>query len=314
MPEATHTQEPRAVGCIGVGRMGGPMALNLLRAGFAVVAYDSAEAQVAALVAAGATAAANLAAATRGVDVVLTMLPSDDALLAVIEGAGGLSEHLVPGQVLIDMSTSKFATSQRLAALLAARGVAMLDAPVSGGEVGARDATLSIMVGGERAVFEQCHELLGALGSTVTYIGANGMGIVAKLVNQLLMEASFCAVAEGFALAAKAGADPDAVYAAVAGGLGGSRVLDWMYGQLRANDLGTGRELTLHYKDGSYALAAAETLGSWAPVTQLTHQIFADAVHAGYGHESAGAVARVYEQRVGVPLVGREPTPETPQG
>jgi 3-hydroxyisobutyrate dehydrogenase-like beta-hydroxyacid dehydrogenase len=313
MTSAAAIQAPRSVGCVGVGRMGGPMALNLLRAGLAVTAYDTAEAQVAALVDAGATAAPTLADAARGVDVVVTMLPNDDALIAVVEGANGLLEQLTAGQVLIDMSTSKLATTQRLAALLADKGVAMLDAPVSGGEVGARDGTLSIMVGGERAQFERCQGLLSAMGSKVTYIGANGMGIVAKLVNQLLMEASFCAVAEGFALAAKAGADPDAVFAAVAGGLGGSRVLDWMYGQLRAGDMGTGRELTLHYKDGSYALAAAATLGSWAPVTELTHQIFEQAMHAGYGHESAGAVARVYEQRVGVTLVGMEPTAATHQ-
>jgi 3-hydroxyisobutyrate dehydrogenase-like beta-hydroxyacid dehydrogenase len=235
--------------------------------------------------------------------VIVTMLPSDDALRQVVEGPGGLLGVLRAGQVLIDMSTSKPATSQRLAGLVAQRGAAMLDAPVSGGEQGARDGTLSIMVGGERAVFERCRPVLAAMGATLTYIGGNGMGLIAKLVNQMLMEASFCIVAEAFALAAKAGADLDAVYQAVGGGLGGSRVLDQMAPQLRSGDFGSGRELTLHHKDGAYALAAAEALGCWTPITQLTHELFDQALAAGQGGGSAAGVARVYEQRDGVRLV-----------
>src|SRR5262245_19699022 len=239
-----------SIGIIGVGRMGGPMALNLLRAGFAVSAYDTSQEQLDALARQGATTAGSAQAAARAAEVIVTMLPSDDALRQVVEGADGLLEVLRAGQVLIDMSTSKPATSQRLAGLVAQRGAQMLDAPVSGGEQGARDGTLSIMVGGERAVFERCRPVLAAMGATLTYIGGNGMGLIAKLINQMLMEASFCIVAEAFGLAAKAGADLDAVYQAVRGGLGGSRVLDQMAPQLRSGDFGSGRELTLHHKDG----------------------------------------------------------------
>jgi len=178
---------------------------------------------------------------------------------------------------------------------------------VSGGEQGAQAGTLSIMVGGEPAAFERSRPVLGAMGSAVTYIGGNGMGLIAKYVNQMLMEATFCVVAETFALAAKAQADLGAVYQAVRSGLGGSRVLEQMAPQLFSGQLGSGRELSLQYKDGGYALAASETLGSWAPITQLTHELFAQAMAAGQGVHSAAAVARVYEQRVGVQLVSDTP-------
>jgi 2-hydroxy-3-oxopropionate reductase len=145
--------------------------------------------------------------------------------------------------------------------------------------------------------------VLAALGTTLTYIGGHGMGLIAKLVNQMLMEAAFCTIAESFALAAKAGADIEAVYRAVRGGLGGSRVLDQMLPQLLSGDLGSGRELTLHHKDGAYALAAVEALGGWAPITELTHALFDQALAAGQGAHSAAAVARVFEERAGVRLV-----------
>jgi 2-hydroxy-3-oxopropionate reductase len=293
------------IAVVGAGRMGGPMALNLLRAGFAVHVYDTSAAQLERLALQGATAANSAQAAARAAEIVITMLPSDDALRQVVEGPGGLLEALRPGQALIDMGTSKLATSQRLAALVAVRGADMLDAPVSGGEQGAREATLSIMVGGERAAFERCRPALAALGTTLTYIGGHGMGLIAKLVNQMLMEAAFCTIAEAFALAAKAGADIEAVYQAVRGGLGGSRVLDQMLPQLLSGDLGSGRELTLHHKDGAYALAAVGGLGGWAPITELTHALFDQALAAGQGAHSAAAVARVFEERVGARLVGR---------
>ncbi len=295
----------RTIAVVGAGRMGGPMALNLLRAGFAAQVYDTSAPQLEQLARQGATAAESVQAAGRAAEIVITMLPSDDALQQVVEGPGGLLEVLRPDQVLIDMGTSKPATSQRLAGLVEARSAHMLDAPVSGGEQGAREATLSIMVGGERAVFERCRPALAALGTTLTYIGGHGMGLIAKLVNQMLMEAAFCTIAEAFALAARAGADIEAVYQAVRGGLGGSRVLDQMLPQLLSGDLGSGRELTLHHKDGAYALAAAQALGGWAPITELTHALFDEALAAGQGAHSAAAVARVFEERVGVRLIRR---------
>jgi 3-hydroxyisobutyrate dehydrogenase-like beta-hydroxyacid dehydrogenase len=302
-------QQPaiRRVGVIGVGRMGGPMALNLHRAGFAVRAYDLSPAALQSAAQAGLTTVASITAAVADADALILMLPSDDALRACVEGDEGVLAHLHPGQVLIDMSTSMLATSQRIAGLVEERGAAMLDAPVSGGEAGAQAGTLSIMVGGDAAVLERCRPLLAAMGATVTHIGGHGMGLIAKYVNQMLMEATFCAVAEAFAMAATANADLDAVYQSVRSGLGGSRVLDQMVPQLLSGQLGSGRELSLHYKDGGYALAAGEVLGAWAPLTELTHALFAEAASLGQGAHSAAAVARVFEQRVGVRLVNDAP-------
>jgi 2-hydroxy-3-oxopropionate reductase len=302
-----HQAPIKRIGFIGVGRMGGPMALNLHHAGFAVRAYDVSPEPLQAVAQAGLEVADSLAAAVVDADVIILMLPSDDALRQVMEGDNGLLGRLRAGQIVLDMSSSMLATSQRIAAAVAERGAAMLDAPVSGGEPGARAGTLSIMVGGEPAALERCRPALAAMGSTVTYIGGNGMGLIAKYVNQMLMEASFCVVAEAFALAAKAGANLDAVYQAVRSGLGGSRVLDQMVPQLLAGDFGSGRELTLQYKDGAYALAASEAMGAWTPITELTHELFAQAVSAGQGTHSAAAVARVYEQRAGVRLVNDAP-------
>lgn len=293
----------QAIAVIGLGRMGSPMALNLHRAGFIVSGYDIAPQQRAALAEQGVAVVESIREAMQDVDVIITMLPNDDAFQAVVEGADGLLDWLQVGQIVMVMGTNKLATTQRLAALVAARGGQMLDAPVSGGEQGARDGMLSIMVGGNRNTFTRCLPVLKTLGATVIYVGGSGMGLVAKLVNQMLMEASFCAIAEAFTLAARAGADIEAVYQAVRGGLGGSRALDWMLPHVLSGDLGSGHELTLHHKDGAYALAAAELLGCWMPVTQLTHELFDQALAAGQGGFSPAAVARVYEEKTGMKLI-----------
>lgn len=293
-----------SIGFVGVGRMGGPMALNLQRAGYAVRVYDVSEAALSAAAQAGLAIAGSPGEAAQAADAVILMLPSDEALTGLMEGEDGLLARLRPGQVVIDMATSLLGTSQRLAAQAAERGAALIDAPVSGGIDGAQAGTLSIMVGGELAVVERCRPVLRAMGTTVTHIGGQGLGLIAKYVNQIVMEAAFCAVAEAFSLAAKAGADLEAVYQAVRHGLGGSRVLDLMLPQLLSGDLGRGRELTLHYKDGGYALAVGEALGAWTPLTALTHEIFAEAMQAGHGGHHASGVVRVYEQRAGARVVG----------
>ncbi len=299
-----HSTPIRSIGFIGVGRMGGPMALNLHRARFAVRAYDVSPAALEAAAQAGLATAGSPGEAAQAADVIILMLPSDEALRDIMDGEAGLLRQLRPGQVVVDMATSLLTTSQRLRAQAAERGAAMIDAPVSGGVDGAQAGTLSIMVGGEPAVVERCQPVLRAMGATVTHIGGQGMGLIAKYVNQIVMEAAFCAVAEAWTLAAKAGADPEAVYQAVRHGLGGSRVLDLMLPQLLSGDLGRGRELTLHYKDGGYALAVGDALGAWTPITAFTHEIFAEAMQAGQGEHHASGVARVYEQRAGVRLVG----------
>lgn len=291
------------IGFIGLGRMGGSMARHLHRAGFLVRGYDVAATVMQAAAADGIAMAESATAAVSDAQVVILMLPSDEALCQLMEAPGNLLAALPQGVVVIDMGTSALETSQRLAARVAQQGGAMLDAPVSGGEQGASDGTLSIMVGGPESVYEYCRPVLAAMGSVVTYIGASGQGLIAKYVNQMLMEATFCAIAEAFGLAARANADLAAVYQAVRRGLGGSPVLDQMLPQLLAGDLGRGRELALHHKDGGYALAAAELVGAWTPLTELTHTLFDAAMAAEQGSHSAAGVARVYEARSNVHLV-----------
>jgi 2-hydroxy-3-oxopropionate reductase len=278
---------------VGAGRMGEPMAAHLLRAGFALTVFDVNPAPLARLAGAGAVIADSPAAASHGSDVVITMLPSDDALRDV---ADSLLGHLKPGQTFVDMGTSRLATSLRLARLVAERGAQMLDAPVTGGEAGAHHATLDIMVGGERATFEICEPVLRAMGRKVTYVGGHGHGLVAKFVNQIIMEATFGIVAEAFSFAASAGADLDAVYEAIRTGGAASFVLDLAMPGILKNEWGAGRELTLHAKDGAYALAAAEDLHAWTPFTALSHELFKLALAQGEGEHAAAAVARVYER------------------
>ena len=291
------------IGFIGVGRMGGQMALNTHRAGFAVTAFDVFPAALAPLTSAGIASAASRVEIASVADIIILMLPSDDALKETMEGDDNLLSVLREGQIVVDMSTSKLATSRYYAQRISAQRAHMLDAPVSGGTGGAQNATLSIMVGGEKAIFDQCLPVFSAMGKTVTYIGDHGMGLVAKMVNQMLMEATFCAVAESFAFAVKAGADVEIVYEAVRNGLAGSKVLDQTIQAFLSGELGTGRELTLHYKDGGYALDAVASVNAWAPVTELTHKLFSDAMAAGQGDKSAPALAKIFEDRLRVKLV-----------
>lgn len=307
MTPASATGLQPKIGFIGVGRMGGPMAGNSRKAGFEVTAFDLAPAALEVLEREGIRPCATRAGIVAVSDIIILMLPSDDALKESMEGNDGLLGVLRPGQIVIDMSTSKLETSRHYAQIITQQGAHFLDAPVSGGTGGAQNATLSIMVGGEKVIFERCQPLFSAMGKAVTYIGEHGMGLVAKLVNQMLMEATFAAVAESFAFAVKAGADIETVFHAVRNGLAGSKVLDQTIETLLSGDLGTGRELTLHYKDGGYALDAVESVNAWAPITELSHGLFGDAMKAGLGNHGAPALVRIFEDRLGVKLVYNTP-------
>ena len=199
------------VGVIGLGIMGAPMARNLLRAGHAVTVHSRTRARVDALVADGAVAADSPAAVARGVEAVITMLPDTPDVEAVVAGPDGVLDGASPGLLAIDMSTIAPAAARALAAKAAGRGVAFVDAPVSGGEQGAITGTLSIMAGGERAAFDRAAPLFAALGRQATWMGGPGQGQMTKLVNQVVGAATLAAVAEGVILATRAGLDPDSV-------------------------------------------------------------------------------------------------------
>ena len=257
------------VGFIGLGIMGRPMARHLLDAGFPLVVHSRSPEPVDELVAAGA-ASAGSPADTAGVsDVVITMLPDTPDVEHVLLGDDGVASTVAAGALVIDMSTIDPGPTRRMAAALAAQGVEMLDAPVSGGQKGAIEASLSIMVGGSPDAFARAMPLFEALGSNVVHIGPTGAGQIAKACNQLVVAATIEAVAEALVLAARAGADPAKVRAALLGGFAGSKILDVHGQRMLDRAFEPGFRARLHRKDARIVLDAAREAGSPIPAFEV---------------------------------------------
>ena len=210
------------VGVVGTGIMGAPMAVNLAKAGYDVVAYNRTPAKAEALAGDGVRVARSVAEVGSAAPIVITMVPDTPDVLDVVEGPGGLAGSMAAGSVLVDMSTIAPGATRELSARLAERGIAMLDAPVSGGSWGAQQATLTIMAGGEQEVFDRCLPVFEALGKSVTLMGPSGMGQITKLVNQVLVAGTCSAVAEALVFAAAHGADLLKTIEAVGGGAAAS--------------------------------------------------------------------------------------------
>jgi len=261
------------VGFVGLGIMGRPMARNLVRAGHEVAVWNRSMPAVDALVADGATAAAGLAevAATR--DAVITMLPDSPDVEAVVLGPDGLLAAADPGTLLVDMSPVRPETARVVAAAAAARGLRALDAPVSGGEQGAIDATLSIMVGGEAEAVVAARPVFDALGTTVEHVGPAGAGQTVKAANQLLVAGTLELVAEALVLLDACGVDLDPALRVLNGGLAGSRVLERKAPAMLARRFEPGFRVDLHHKDLGIALATAREQGVALPVTGLVAQL-----------------------------------------
>ncbi|CAN5124370.1 2-hydroxy-3-oxopropionate reductase [soil metagenome] len=246
------------VGFIGLGIMGKPMALNLVRRGHELLVHSRSDGPVAELVAAGARAASSAGSVARDSDVVITMLPDD----ATVEGVvTEMVRTLRRDALVIDMSTTAPGLARRLSTLVAAAGGTFLDAPVSGGETGAREATLAIMAGGDRAAFDRAGPILHALGNTVVYAGAAGAGQVAKACNQLVVLATIEVVAEALVLAARAGVDPAVLRGAMLGGFAASRVLELHGRRMLERDFRPGGRASLHLKDVDIVLGMARESG-----------------------------------------------------
>ena len=261
------------LGFVGLGVMGRRMAANLLRAGYELEVYDRLPTAVADLVVLGARAAGSLPGACAA-DAVILMLPDTPDVEAAVFGADGLGDALRPGQVLIDMSSISPIATRDFAARVAERGVAWLDAPVSGGYQGAEAGTLSIMVGGDAAVLERCRPVLAAMGSTISHIGEVGAGQVCKVCNQVAVALSIQAVAESLTLAAKCGADPTKVRAALLGGFATSRAMD-LHGQRVLDDnFAAGFRVALQRKDLKLALEAGSATGAVLPGTALVQELY----------------------------------------
>jgi 2-hydroxy-3-oxopropionate reductase len=285
------------IGFIGLGVMGAPMARNLLAADVEVVAWNRSPEPLAALVEAGARAAEGPAAVAAEADVTIAILKDDAVVGAVLGGEGGAIAAAAPGSLVIDMSTVSPALARELADAAAARGVAFLDAPVSGGDVGARDGTLSIMVGGEAADVERARPVFDILGSRVTHVGAAGAGQIAKACNQVLVAVIFAGLAESLVLGSKLGADPAAILDAVGGGMAANRIMEVRRGNFLDHDFAPGFKVDLHHKDLEIALGASGEVDAPLPLTAAVQQMFRQLRAAGFGDEDDSALLRIAEQR-----------------
>jgi 2-hydroxy-3-oxopropionate reductase len=283
------------VGFIGVGIMGEPMAENVMAAGYDVVAHNRSREPVDRLAANGATPAESPAAVTERSDVVITVLPDTDAVESVLYGDDGILSTLGSGQVYIDMSTIAPGATERFAADVDDAGAVMLDAPISGGEEGAIEATLSIMVGGDRAVFEEVEDLFDVMGETVTYTGESGAGQVTKAANQIIVGCTHQAVAEALLLAHRAGADLEAVLDAISGGAASCWSLHERAPRVIRGNFEAGFFSSYQYKDLRIATDAGEEFGVPMPATQIVHDMYKAMEEMGNGRDDHSAVIQVIE-------------------
>ena len=290
------------IGFIGLGVMGKPMARNLVRAGLEVVVHSRSPEPVEELVADGAGRAETPSEVAAGADVVITMLPDTPHVEEVLFGENGVWDGARAGSLVIDMSTIDPTATRRFAGRLAERDVAMLDAPVSGGERGAIDGTLSIMVGGPEEAFERALPILRVLGGNVTYVGDTGAGQIAKACNQLIVAATIQAVGEALVLAAKAGVDPTVVREALLGGFAGSKILEVHGRRMLEGDFTPGFRAALHRKDARIITAVAEELGSPLPSFAVAAAALEALVAAGHGDLDHAALVTLLENSAGTQL------------
>ena len=280
------------IGFIGLGAMGRPMAGHLQKAGHQLFVWARRPESVGDL---AATRCATPAELGRCCDVVFTVVTSSADVEGLALGPDGLIEGMAPGSVLIDCSTIAPDSAREIAARLGEKGIAMLDAPVSGGEQGAVDATLAIMVGGEAAVLERVRPLLDCLGQRIVHIGPNGAGQVAKACNQMIMVAAIQAAAEAMRLGAASGVDCAKLRQALAGGSAASRVLDVMGERMVKRDFSAGIEARLHHKDFGLVLEAARKKGVFMPLTAAVGQQLNALMAQGWGRDDTSSLLRVLE-------------------
>lgn len=292
----------KKIGFIGLGIMGRPMAKTLLKKGYELLVTDLNQDAVSDLVTQGAQAAASIAEVARSVDTIITMLPNSPQVEAVALGADGIIDHARPGTLLIDMSSIAPLAAQKIAAGLQAKGIRMIDAPVSGGEPKAIDATLSIMCGGEAADFAEAKPILDCLGSSAVLCGSLGAGNTTKLANQIIVAVNIAAVAEAFTLATKAGVDPQLVFDAIKGGLAGSTVMNAKVPMMLAGQDRPGFKVDLHIKDLNNALDTAQSVDSPSILTQEVMKMLVQLHDQGKGQSDHSAIAQVYEALAGIKL------------
>lgn len=293
----------KKIGFVGLGIMGKPMSKNLLKAGHSLVVYDIMSAAVDELVKAGAEKGASPKDVAAKADAIITMLPNSPQVQEVVLGKDGLIEAMKPGSILIDMSSIAPLVSREVAAALAKKKIRMLDAPVSGGEPKAVDGTLSIMVGGAQADFDEFLPVLKAMGASVVLCGEIGAGNVTKLANQIVVAANIAAVSEALVLAAKAGVEPELVFQAIRGGLAGSTVMDAKVPLMLDRKFNPGFRINLHIKDLNNALETGHQFGAPLPLTASVMEIMQALKIDDLGDCDHGALVRYFEKQAKIELM-----------
>ena len=295
----TQPATTASVGFIGIGTMGREMALNLAKTGHRVTAYDVRREAVDALAGAGIRAAVDIAEVAAGADVVITMLPDTPDVEAVVYGEGGLLAHPPSGRLVIDMSTIAPDSVRRMHADLARVGVAFVDAPVSGGPLGAKNATLSIMAGGDASAFEQARPFFAGMGTTITHVGASGAGQTVKLCNQLICGVNIQAICEALALGRAAGVDLHQLRTVLLGGSAASWMLDKLGTAMIEGDASAGFRIDLMLKDLRLVQQQAQAQNVPLPATALVTTQYLDARAHGEGSNGNQALFRVYDRMSG---------------
>jgi len=285
------------IGFIGLGIMGKPMSKNLLKAKHQLIVRDvnkSAEKELKEL---GAEIANSPKEVAESSDLVITMLPDSQDVRDVVLGHQGIIEGGKAGLIIIDMSSISPYVSMEIAAELEKKGMYMLDAPVSGGEPKAINGTLSVMVGGNKELFDKYKDLLGAMASSVVYIGKNGSGNITKLCNQIIVAINISAVSEALILAQKAGVSPELVYNAIRGGLAGSTVLDAKAPMIMDRNFTPGFRVNLHIKDLKNVLETSNEMGMSLPLTNMVMEIMQEIREDGSGNEDHSSIIKYYEKK-----------------
>jgi len=288
------------VGFVGLGTMGGAMAANVARAGFEVAAWNRTPGRATELGELGVRLVSSPAEVAATSDLIVTIVSDTPDVEAVLFGAAGVAAGAAGGSLVVDMSTISPSATRDFAGRLGTQGVAMLDAPVSGGSEGARKGTLSIFVGGEAADVERARPVLAAMGTTITHVGPIGAGQAVKAVNQVILAGAYLGVAEGIVLAIKAGLDVEQVVAALSGGAAQSWVLSNRSGRMLDNDYPLGFKVALHRKDLGIALQLARETGTALPISALCEQLEAGLIGKGHGDDDVSAVARAIRELSGL--------------
>jgi len=284
------------IGFIGLGIMGKPMSKNLLKAGYDLVVCDIVKTAVDEVVAAGARVAATPKEVAKQVDIIITMLPNSPQVKQVVLGENGVIEGAKSGSIVIDMSSIAPLVSREVAGKLAEKGVAMLDAPVSGGEPKAIDGTLSVMVGGKKDVFDKCFPIMKSMAGSVVLTGDIGAGNVTKLANQIIVALNIAAMSEALVLASKAGVEPELVFKAIRGGLAGSTVLDAKAPLVMDRKFSPGFRINLHIKDLGNVLETAHEIGVPLPLSAAVMEMMQALKVDGMGDADHCSLVRYYEK------------------